>query len=692
MAEMADPTTYDYSQPTLSCDIVMKGGITSGVVYPHAVCELARVYRFKSVGGASAGAIAAAAAAAAECGRDNDGFARLADLPAWVGGGSNMFDLFQPQKATRGLFRTFTTGLGQRGLRKWLIPCRAALRHFPVWPLLAALPGLAVIVVASIEPASAAVRAIAIAAGVVLFLLGILLGLVARLAIVAPRAIAGNRFGLCSGMPSIGSKSPALTPWLSDLIDRLAGKTDGSPLTFADLKSHGVELTVMTTNLTQRRPQRLPWTNRLFFFDPSEWRELFPERVVTWMVDHPPPLDEDDPAESERVRRTMLPRLPLPAPDDLPVVVAARMSLSFPLLISAIPLWAFDRTLKSTNDALSGKNQHATAAVPERCWFSDGGISSNFPVHFFDAALPTRPTFAIDLDEFHRDYPKSDSDEAKNVYLPQSNEGGLLETWYRFPENAGLPALIAFVSGMVRTMQNRVDTALARQPGYRDRIVHVHTAADEGGMNLTMPARTITALTRRGQEGARLLVKRFAETPGTAPGMSWDNHRWVRYRAAVTSLAEFMEAFASAWGAAPAAGQRTYGQLATRTSQGPDAYPFTGAEQQQAALTLTDSLVQAAHALKTTGCATRGQVAAATCGHASRSTRLEEPQAPSIRGADKQHLQQPHDSSSRNLSDGRSSVPTTLWQDVERPLVLSSASPDRGARRMPPASYDRVAC
>ncbi len=41
------------------CDVVMKGGITSGIVYPPAVCELAQDYRFECVGGTSAGAIAA---------------------------------------------------------------------------------------------------------------------------------------------------------------------------------------------------------------------------------------------------------------------------------------------------------------------------------------------------------------------------------------------------------------------------------------------------------------------------------------------------------------------------------------------------------------------------------------------------------------------------------------------------------
>jgi predicted acylesterase/phospholipase RssA len=58
---MPEPTL-----PTKYCDIVMKGGVTSGVVYPLAVAELSGMYAFKNVGGTSAGAIAAAATAAAE--------------------------------------------------------------------------------------------------------------------------------------------------------------------------------------------------------------------------------------------------------------------------------------------------------------------------------------------------------------------------------------------------------------------------------------------------------------------------------------------------------------------------------------------------------------------------------------------------------------------------------------------------
>ena len=68
----------------------MKGGITSGVIYPRTVCQLALRRKLVKVGGTSAGAIAAAAAAAAEYARDagagvdgrpDVGYPRLASLP-----------------------------------------------------------------------------------------------------------------------------------------------------------------------------------------------------------------------------------------------------------------------------------------------------------------------------------------------------------------------------------------------------------------------------------------------------------------------------------------------------------------------------------------------------------------------------------------------------------------------------------
>src|SRR6187549_4202465 len=115
-------------RPQKFCDIVMKGGITSGVVYPRAVTELARSFALKSVGGTSAGAIAAAAAAAAESARVRNpnatAYDEVAGLPEILSrknrsGHTNLFTFFQPQAGTCRLFRVLSAALnapsGARG-------------------------------------------------------------------------------------------------------------------------------------------------------------------------------------------------------------------------------------------------------------------------------------------------------------------------------------------------------------------------------------------------------------------------------------------------------------------------------------------------------------------------------------------------------------------------------------------------
>ncbi|MBV9270303.1 MAG: hypothetical protein JO165_04360 [Candidatus Eremiobacteraeota bacterium] len=81
----------------------MRGGITSGVVYPSAILRIAQRFRMKNIGGTSAGAIAAAAAAAAEFRRScmnggGAGFVALRDdVMLWIGRGKNLQSLFVPQ-------------------------------------------------------------------------------------------------------------------------------------------------------------------------------------------------------------------------------------------------------------------------------------------------------------------------------------------------------------------------------------------------------------------------------------------------------------------------------------------------------------------------------------------------------------------------------------------------------------------
>src|SRR3954470_22815659 len=109
------------------CDLVMKGGITSGVVYPKLIAELATRYVFKNIGGTSAGAIAAAACAAAEYRRqasgDASGFTALSALPQQLGQASGrparsmLFHLFQPAPAVAKHFAVLVSMLNKPPLQ-----------------------------------------------------------------------------------------------------------------------------------------------------------------------------------------------------------------------------------------------------------------------------------------------------------------------------------------------------------------------------------------------------------------------------------------------------------------------------------------------------------------------------------------------------------------------------------------------
>lgn len=606
----SDPRDYDYSNPERACDIIMKGGITSGVVYPHAVCELAQTYRFVNVGGTSAGAIAAAAAGAAELGRSSGGFKKLADLPDWLSRGTNLFSLFQPQPKTRRLFALVVASLGRGGTFRRVT--LAALKAYWVAALVGALLGVVLIGLAVLSDNGAGL-VFALVSAAVVAALGIGVAVVIELARDLGR-VPENSFGLCTGL---GDRNPpALTPWLTDLLDDLAGRrVDGAPVTFADLERGDVHLQLMTTNLTQRRPLRIPWARpESYFFDPVEFRRLFPERVVRHLEEHPPhPPDDDDdhhrnPGWWLQLCRLVEPLRPLPSPADLPIVVAARLSLSFPLLLSAVPLYAVDwsrthnqaakkawcKWLGEHGDVEDGDDAPKARPLAEVCWFSDGGISSNFPLHFFDAPLPVRPTFAINLRGFHPDFPES-SDESKNVYLPETSGGGLLEWWYRSPEKPGLPRLTWFGESIVRTMQNRVDEAQMRVPGYRDRVVHVGTSPSEGGMNLNMPSPVISALTARGREAARRLIERFAKPPADPRELSWDSHRWTRYRSSMAAITTLLQQVKRGYETRPeVATDRTYAQLLARPSgEQPHAYKFTDA-QRQLGTAFTDAVIATA--------------------------------------------------------------------------------------------------
>lgn len=617
--EAASASTAD---PLLECDLVMKGGVTSGVIYPLAVCELAKVYRLRSIGGSSAGAIAAAAAAAAELGRASGGFERLARLPADLsaqvrGEDSRLFTLFQPQRTMRRLFGLLTAVLHATGpTRVWAVSTQA-LRGFTSYAAAGAVLGVLLVVAGFVAGGPA--KWVCLGAGLLLAVVGVVLGIgIGVLRDVSRIPAAG--YGLCSGVDpgssdgSAHTGHAALTPWLHETLQSLAGRTpEDPPITFGDLDRAGITLAVMTTNLSRHQPTAMPWAPGDYFFDPAHFRTLFPEAVVAHMENAPASAvstDEQWLAATAAVQA--LPMRPFPPSNDLPVLVAVRMSLSFPGLIAAVPLKAVDYSLSANQEARQAartwRDQQPDASPEEGAavlptlelqanWFSDGGICANLPLHFFDSALPRRPTFAINLMAFPRDRDRSE-DECDNSCLPVRNDQGLLRrqsVW----EPRGLGALAQFTLSIVETARTWVDEAQLSMPGYRDRIVTVFHDDTEGGINLNMAQGVVASLSRRGECAATRLVDRFAgDRPGIVPAAGWDNHRWLRFRTATAALSETLDSFESGFTEVPP-GTTAYSTWVGVDAQGHEAtadlpsYPLAG-ERRHAVNERTHGLLQTA--------------------------------------------------------------------------------------------------
>jgi patatin-like phospholipase len=534
------------------CDLVMKGGITSGVVYPLAAVELAKQYRFRSIGGASAGAIAAALTAAAELGRRRgaDGFPRLEREARELGG--KLRGLFQPSPPLAPLFRILLAVVSAKGVAgRIVVGLVAVAREYAACTVGAALVAVALAVAAFLAGSPGVALAVLVALFVALPLLWL-----RRFWIDLTRVMPASSFGLCPGPTQPGHVTPGLVEWLDGMLDELAAQPGdaGRPLTFGDLEPQGIELRVMTTCLSHGRPYVLPFDNRLFSFRISELERLFPPPVIDWMTsdevqaraktgpealrrDAAARVDDEAEAETEEaVEPADAPGEPyfhVPLAADLPVVVAVRMSLSFPLLFEAVPLHACDFTRR---DPLARRELR-------KVWFTDGGVCHNFPIHLFDALWPTRPTFGITLEPFQ---PES---HVSRVFLASHARHGILRA---FRDVDSLPR---FVSSLVGTMQEWQDNLQSTLPGYRERIAHVALDDEEGGLNLDMDATVIDKLVEYGREVGGRLSNDF----------DWPAHRWTRQLQATLRLdaalaAKGGDVDAQVAGRAPNA--RPYGQSA----------------------------------------------------------------------------------------------------------------------------------
>ena len=605
----------------LQCDIILRGGITSGIVYPRAIAKLAETYDFRSIGGSSAGAIAAAwtAAAALSAKRGHDIFqTRIKTHPqelAETRHGKTIFErLFQPQPCTRRLFNVFRASLEGESTFSRLSRILATLyAEYPLFAFAGAACVLFPFVVIMLGRDTTGWTHLILIGGCVA-LIGLLAALFSLLAATGGviRDIAvqipKNRFGLCSGsnegIPDSRGVLP-LTDWLHDFLQSLADRRPDQPVTFGDLWNNGgkedaerdIELEFMTTNITRGVSHRLPFLEGNWgqlFFKEEDLGQLFPLSIVNWMKSH---------AQEPRLKGIKIPEgyYGLPRPGDLPILFGARMSASFPFLLSAVPLYAVRVT-------------QADEMFLECCWFSDGGIASDFPIHFFDAPIPRRPTFAInfvpstvdaaEVDEISgtlRRVSGLDTSENANkadpswdnVWMPVKNIEGIASA-ARFNTFTGVGG---FLNAVLDTGFNWADTELMAMPAYRDRIVHVKLAPKEGGFNLNMPPKVISRLSTKGERAGELLAARFAPQPGKDPKtgehieLTWDNHRWIRYRSLMAALEVVARRFRTAWQDTDKP-WRSYRELLSRTEgESPRSYPLERPEQYAFAVSATDQFV-----------------------------------------------------------------------------------------------------
>lgn len=587
------------------CDLVMKGGITSGVVYPPAVLVLKQKYRFRSIGGTSAGAIAAAATAAAEYNREGDGFEQLKMASDSLAENNLLLNLFQAPAQTRLLLETLlallpkgkssnssTTaaeskhGTGrmkqqkrEQGLFQSVVQRIDELA--PIWKqysptykkgqligmgagaaagigVAAALSAIVLAPSYLIDPASVnkrrklwpPLRTLGAISGVLGGWLGSRVGGrvagVNDLVQIVTREVPANYYGICIGHSS--EDKNVLTDWLSASIDKIAGlKEQQKPLTFGQLSSKqvdgkkvGITLKVVTSNLSHGEPYTLPYGLEGFLFNKDEMRQFFPEYVVQHMIAY---SIKNKPMGQTTIAQEKLPPnyYFLPTGDDLPVVVATRLSLSFPILISAVPFY----TIRSSALEMLAKGTLSRLRPTDlqQNWFSDGGICSNFPIHFYDAWLPRFPTFGINLASVPSESLHNDHQDAKqlnmgtfsaldtrnvsrapaaapvDVYLPQA-ESLLDPEWSEFDNP------LAFLQAIFSTAQNYRDSMQSRLPSYRERVVQIRLNKDEGGLNLSMPRETMQTVVQKGMQAGAILSEKF----------NFEHHWWIRFLVLMAQL------------------------------------------------------------------------------------------------------------------------------------------------------------
>jgi predicted acylesterase/phospholipase RssA len=362
----------------------------------------------------------------------------------------------------------------------------------------------------------------------------------------APR----NLLDVMAGVPK-PTVDKSVVPWLNDCLNALAGLPDNEVLRFghlwsgrnydswpsswseedrrswelmADSKDHRlINLELMTTDLTRQRPFRFPLERIEGEESEQLWvcvdqlceSQIFPESITNALRVGLSRIVHDDHGDQLTLYK-------LPEPWDLPVIFAVRISMSLPALFQAVRLYRIREPLPLQDDFGRELSPRLAPLIGEsglaqELWFSDGGITSNFPVHFFDNALPRWPTVSLNLGIHPDDAPQQD------IWLPQDWQDP------HTPVKA-LRSGISFGRAIFNTAMSWHDSLQSSLPGYRNRIAQVRTNRGEGGTNLFMPREIIASLALRGALAGARLRTRFHDDG------QWNRFRWLRLRTAMSNI------------------------------------------------------------------------------------------------------------------------------------------------------------
>lgn len=312
--------------------------------------------------------------------------------------------------------------------------------------------------------------------------------------------------------------------------DYTPGDPDGIGRAAADnARLRSINLELMSTELIRRAPYRFPLppaesANDQLWFDPGDLAGLLPDRVIAAMTAGAPPQQVRSLATG-----AMIALYPFPQPWDLPVVFATRASLALPALFQAVRLYElregsapvrteFGARLARNGEELRWPGAEGAAQVAQELWLTDGGVTSNFPIHMFDSPLPLWPTVGIDLGTHpagagHQDvYLLGDAGAAKELGTPLGR------------------AMSSFIGAVLGTGLQWRDTAQLWMPAFQARIAVVRQRSYEGGNNLFMTRDDIASLALRGVVAGMRLRRRFASDP------QWHRQQWLRLRVAAESL------------------------------------------------------------------------------------------------------------------------------------------------------------